>query len=535
MSRNLTIRTAVVAAVLALAVIYLMPTLTRGKLPAWWTKVLPSDQIHLGLDLQGGMHLVLEVEVAKAVDSAVERASQDLRRKLRKERITTTRPEAGPNRTIALNLLARSQESKFTDLVETELPDFKLEPPRDAGDGKLAMVLKLTPQAAKHISEQAAAQALETIRNRVDEFGVSEPEILPQEGGRILVQLPGVKDPQRAIALIGKTAQLEFKLVDDAIDPRTAKKASLPPGDELNYVYRRDHITGRASKEPIVLKKRTVMTGETITDARMQIDSQYNEPYVSVAFDSRGARQFADLTTRNVKKRLAILLDGKVQSAPVIQEPITGGEARISGDFTHEEARDLAVVLRSGALPAPVRILEERTVGPSLGQDSINQGLASMVVGFVLVVLFILVYYRMGGLVADMALFINLLLIAGTLAAFQATLTLPGIAGLILTIGMAVDANVLIFERVREELRLGKTQAAAIDAGYSKATLTILDANLTTLIVALVLFQFGTGPVRGFAVTLSIGIASSMFTAIYFTRLIFDAALQRFHVKSISV
>ena len=535
MSRNLTLKAAIIAAVILLALVYLVPTLTRGKLPAWWTDLLPSDPIHLGLDLQGGMHLVLEVEVEKAVASAVERASQDLRRKLKKEHITATRPQAGPGNTITVVLLNKNHEAKFKDLVESELPDFKLESARAQEDGRIEMKLVLTPQAAEHIRQQAAAQALETIRNRVDQFGVSEPEIMPQEGGRILVQLPGIKDPQRAIALIGKTAQLEFKLVDDSVNPRTVTKSTVPPGDELSYIYTRDHLTGRTSKEPIVLKKRTVMTGETITDARVQIDSQYNEPYVSVSFDSRGARQFADLTSRNVKKRLAIILDGKVQSAPVIQEPITGGEARISGDFTMEEARDLAVVLRSGALPAPVRILEERTVGPSLGQDSINQGLISMVAGFVLVVLFILIYYRVGGLVADLALLLNLVLIAGALAAFQATLTLPGIAGLILTIGMAVDANVLIFERIREELRLGKTPAAALDAGYSKATLTILDANITTLIAALVLFQFGTGPVRGFAVTLSVGIASSMFTAIYFTRLIFDVALSRFHVKSLSI
>jgi preprotein translocase subunit SecD len=434
-----------------------------------------------------------------------------------------------------VTLLAASDRAKFDDLVARSFPDYEITSRQTDAEGRETVTLTLTPQAVKHIEEQAAAQALETIRNRVDQFGVSEPEIMPQEGGRILVQLPGIKDPQRAIALIGKTAQLEFKLVDDSVDPRRVTKATVPPGSELTYLYRRDRTTGRVYKEPIVVRKRTVMTGETITDARVQIDSQYNEPYVSVSFDARGTRQFADITTRNVKKRLAIILDGKVQSAPVIQEPITRGEARITGDFTMEEARDLAVVLRSGALPAPVKILEERTVGPSLGQDSINQGLTSMVVGFVLVVLFILVYYKWSGLVADLALLLNLILICGALAAFQATLTLPGIAGIILTIGMAVDANVLIFERIREELRLGKTPAAAVDAGYGKATLTILDANITTLIAALVLFQFGTGPIRGFAVTLSIGIASSMFTAIFFTRLIFDLGLARLGVRRLSI
>ncbi len=533
MPKNLTIRAALVAAVVLLALLFLVPTIAP-KLPKWWTDFMPSDRIHLGLDLQGGMHLVLEVEVDKAVVSAVERASQEMRRRINEEKVRATHPEAS-GQDIKVTLLAPGDAAKFQDLVERNFPDYTVGRPKDEADGKLAYTLSLRPKAVDHIKKQAAAQALETIRNRVDQFGVSEPEILPQENGRILVQLPGVKDPQRAIALIGKTAQLEFKLVDEAVNPASVSKGNLPPGSELDYLYRRDHETGRVSKSPIVLRKRTVMTGETITDARVQIDSQYNEPYVSVAFDSRGARQFAELTTRNVGKRLAIILDGKVQSAPVIQEPITGGEARITGDFTMEEARDLAVVLRSGALPAPVRILEERTVGPSLGQDSINQGILSMAVGFFVVVGFILLYYKGAGITADLALFLNLVLIAGALAAFQATLTLPGIAGIILTIGMAVDANVLIFERIREELRLGKTPAAAVDTGYGKATLTILDANITTLIAALVLFQFGTGPIRGFAVTLSIGIASSMFTAITFTRVLFDFYLGRFSVKTLSI
>jgi preprotein translocase subunit SecD len=277
------------------------------------------------------------------------------------------------------------------------------------------------------------------------------------------------------------------------------------------------------------------MTGDTITDAKVSRGGQFGNPYVLVTFDSRGARQFADLTSRNVKRRLAIVLDGKVQSAPVIQEAITGGEASITGNFTMAEAKDLAVVLRSGALPAPVKILEERTVGPSLGQDSINQGLLSMVVGFGLVIIFVIVYYQLSGLVANAALILNVILIGAALAAFQASLTLPGIAGIILTIGMAVDANVLIFERIREELRLNKTPAAAIEAGYGKATLTILDANVTTLIAAVVLFQFGTGPIRGFAVTLSIGILSSLFTAIVVTKLIFEIALSKFSFNKLSI
>jgi preprotein translocase subunit SecD len=531
--RNFTYKLTLVAVILIVAVFYLIPSL-GPKLPSWWTSFLPSEQIRLGLDLQGGMHLILEVEVDKAVASSVERASQDLQRRLRDEKVRATKPEADGQRRIKLNLLAESERAKFEDLVHN-LPDYKIESSRTDNDGQVAVTLGLKPEAVKSIESQAASQALETIRNRIDQFGVSEPEIVPQTGGRILVQLPGVKDPQRAIALIGKTAQLEFKLVDDTVDPRNAGKGPLPAGSELAYLQSRDRGTGRVNKEPIVIRSRASMTGETITDARVQFDSQGHEPYVSVSFNSTGARQFADLTSRNVKKKLAIVLDGKVQSAPVIQEAITGGEARISGDFTLEEARDLAVVLRSGALPAPVKILEERIVGPSLGRDSINQGIISALVGGALVLLFVLVYYKLSGLVADFALILNLILIMAALAAFQATLTLPGIAGIILTIGMAVDANVLINERIREELRLGKTPAAAVEAGYGRATVTILDANITTLITALVLFQFGTGPIKGFAVTLTIGLASSMFTAIVVTRLCFDYVIQRYRPRSLSI
>ncbi|MBW2193417.1 MAG: protein translocase subunit SecD, partial [Deltaproteobacteria bacterium] len=286
---------------------------------------------------------------------------------------------------------------------------------------------------------------------------------------------------------------------------------------------------------PYLVKRRTLLTGAYLTEARVEIDSQFNEPYVGIKFDKKGGRIFERITEENVKKRLAIVLDNRVYSAPVIQEKISGGEARITGSFTTEEARDLAIVLRAGALPAPVKILEERTVGPSLGTDSINKGIISMIIGGVLVVLFMIIYYKGSGLIADVALIINIILIAGGLAAFQATLTLPGIAGIILTIGMAVDANVLIFERIREEMTVGKTPRAAVEAGYNRATLTILDANITTLIAALVLFQFGTGPIKGFAVTLSLGVLSSLFTALFLTRLIFDYLLMNRKIKQLSI
>jgi preprotein translocase subunit SecD len=399
----------------------------------------------------------------------------------------------------------------------------------------LTMQIDLPDRETDQIKKLAADQALETIRNRIDQFGVSEPDIRRQGEKRILVQLPGIKDTKRAKALIGKTALLEFKLVDETHDLNNALKGNVPPGSEVLYGVKEDPATQRILKTPYLLKKRTLLTGANLTDARVQIDSQYNEPYVSIDFDKKGGRDFERITGANVKKRLAIVLDKKVYSAPVIQEKISGGKARITGSFTTEEARDLAIALRAGALPAPVNILEERTVGPSLGTDSIRKGLISMCVGGILVILFMIVYYRGAGLIADFALILNILLIAGGLAGFQATLTLPGIAGIILTIGMAVDANVLIFERIREELRIGKTPRAAVDAGYDKATLTILDANVTTLIAALVLFQFGTGPVKGFAVTLSLGVIASLFTSLILTRMVFDYYLMKRKTKRLSI
>jgi len=304
-------------------------------------------------------------------------------------------------------------------------------------------------------------------------------------------------------------------------------------GPELSFARK---VTGHIiDRKPYVLKRRVVLTGDLLTDARVNIDQRYNEPYVSMQFSTLGARKFAKLTAENVGKRMAIILDGNVYSAPVIRSRIGGGRAQITGRFSMEEAKDLAIVLRAGALPARVKVLEERTVGPSLGADSIAAGKMSMVVGFTLVVIFMAIYYRLFGVIADLALFLNLLLILGGLAAFGATLTLPGIAGMILTVGMAVDANVIIFERIREELRLGKSPHGAVEGGFAKAFSTILDANITTLIAALVLFQFGTGPVKGFAVTLSLGVVASMFTAIFCTRALYDGYLATREVKALSI
>ena len=531
--KNLKWRILLVASVVVLSIIFLTPTLT-AKLPPWWSKFFPTDKVHLGLDLQGGMHLVLEVQADKAVESSVERKVHELKRVLRKKGVHFIKLTREGTDKIVVVLTRPNERPKFEKIVKDELPFMEIKTP-ELRNGKYYYQLVLKAKEAERIKKLAVSQALETIRNRIDQFGVSEPDIRPQGEDRILIQLPGIKDPQRAIELIGKTAVLEFKLVDDAVSLDRALKGELPPGDKVYPMRTVDRVTGEVRETKIVLKDHTLLTGEYVTDARVQIDNRYNTPYVALAFSPEGARIFERITAENVKKRLAIVLDGIVYSAPVIQERISGGRASITGSFSMDEARDLAIVLRAGSLPAPVKILEERTVGPSLGYDSIRSGLRSMAIGGLLVVLFMAVYYKLSGVLADIALILNIVIIMAGLAGFKATLTLPGIAGIILTIGMAVDANVLIFERIREELRVGKTPRAAIDHGYSRATLTIVDANMTTLIAAVVLFQFGTGPIRGFAVTLSLGILASMFTAIIFTRLVYDYLLQKRRIRNISI
>lgn len=511
--------------VILTAVIYVLPTF---KSTIW-----PHKKINLGLDLQGGMHLVLVVDTEKAVESTMNRIALDLKRSLREERVRHSRLDQEGTR-IIVQISDDSQTEKFDRLLDQEFEELSILS-RSTDNGTTKIVMDLPNQEKTRIKKSATEQALETIRNRIDQFGVSEPDIRHQGEERILVQLPGVTDTERAKDLIGKTALLEFKLVDEAHDVNAALAGDIPEGDEILYQENLNPETGRKRKTPYLLKKRASLTGSYITDARMQIESQYNEISVSMRLDKKGARLFEKLTEENINKRLAIVLDNTVYSAPVIKDRIPNGEARITGNYTADEARDLAIVLRAGALPAPVNILEERTVGPSLGSDSIRMGLISMLVGGLVVVVFMVIYYKASGIIANSALLLNILLIAGGLAAFQATLTLPGIVGIILTIGMAVDANVIIFERIREELHLGKTPRAAVDAGYERSTLTILDANVTTLIAALVLFQFGTGPVKGFAVTLSLGVLSSMFTALILTRNIFEYLLFNRKIKELSI
>ncbi|MGB5158758.1 MAG: protein translocase subunit SecD [Desulfobacterales bacterium] len=512
--------------VLITAIIYFLPTFKPG--------IWPHKKINLGLDLQGGMHLALEVESEKAVESSIERMANDLKGLFRNQHLSYQKIERTEGTKISIVLEGQENIDGFDKILEKEFKELRIVSRSNDG-GLLKIVMDYPEKEAETIKKLAIEQALETIRNRIDQFGVSEPDISLEGRNRIIIQLPGVSDTQRAKELIGKTALLEFKLLDETHDPETALKEGAPPGTELLYESKENPQTRRVTKQPYLVKKGSLLTGASLSGASVQIDSQYNEPYVSIDFDNKGAKAFERITEENVKKRLAIVLDNKVYSAPVIQEKIAGGHARITGSFTTEEARDLAIVLRAGALPAPVKIVEERTVGPSLGTDSINKGLLSMWVGGLLVFGFMAIYYKWSGVVADIGLLINALLIVGALAAFQATLTLPGLAGIVLTIGMAVDANVLIYERIREELTLGKTAKAAMDAGYGRAMRSILDSNVTTLIVGLVLFQFGTGPVKGFAVTLSIGIVTSVFTVLIITRIIFEYFIYDRKIKKISI
>lgn len=524
--KNFSWKLILVFVVLVAAIIYILPSLK----PTLW----PHKQINLGLDLQGGMHLVLEVDTEKALESTIERISQEIREQLKKERIRNIAIDRVEGIKISIQIKKEESIEKVKALLDNDFRDLRELSDRTI-NGVQTILMDIPDSDREQIEKLAVDQALETIRNRIDQFGVSEPDIRRQGLNRILIQLPGIKDTQRAKDLIGKTALLEFKLVDDTQSIDSALQGNVPPGREILYQIDEDPETQRTTKRPYLLKKRTLLTGAHLTEARVEISNQFNEPYVSITFDKKGARIFERITGDNVNKQLAIVLDNTVYSAPVIQDKIAGGQARITGRFTTDEARDLAIVLRAGALPAPVNILEERTVGPSLGADSIRKGLLSMCIGGLLVVIFMVIYYKTSGLIADLALLLNILLIGAGLAAFGATLTLPGIAGIILTIGMAVDANVIIFERIREEIAIGRTPRASIDAGYGRATLTILDANVTTLIAAVVLFQFGTGPVKGFAVTLSLGVIASMFTALILSRMIFDYILMNRKVKTLSI
>jgi preprotein translocase subunit SecD len=525
-------RTLLVVGLTAGAVLCVLPTVVQ-PLPSW-LGFLKGAKVSLGLDLQGGTHLVLSVDIDQAVVNSLEINADELRRELRKAGVKAPKIERVGQTTLVVTIPSE-QRDKLVDIVGQQFPNFKLDT-AETVEGNLVQQLVLQPDEVRRIKQAALDQSLETIRNRIDQFGVTEPLIQRQGDRDIVIQLPGIQDPERAKELIGKTAVLSFKLVRDVNATPFAKgEQPVPAGTQVLYLLSKGASGERRKGEPLLVESTTLMTGDVVSDARVRPGDLANSRTVSLDLNARGARLFEEITGANVGRRLAIILDDTVYSAPQIKERIPGGRAIISGSFTPDEAHDLAIVLRTGALPAPVSVAEERTVGPTLGEDSIAQGIRSFVVGGALVVVFMLFYYRFAGLLADLALVWNILFLVATLALFQATLTLPGIAGIVLTLGMAVDANVLINERIREELRLGKSPRAAIEAGYQRALPSILDSNTTTFLSGLILFQFGTGPIKGFAVTLCIGIASSLFTAVVGTRLIWDYMLTRRHVQRLSI
>ena len=512
---------------------YITPSVAPVEsLPSLFPGVLPrAERMNLGLDLQGGMHLVLEVQADKAVESSVERLMEEVRRLLEKEQIGITQLTREGTTGLLLKVAKAAERDKAQRLLG-ELVTL------DKVPGATADELKLTLQGreAKRIAELAVRQSLETIRNRVDQFGVTEPHIVPEGDRRIVVQLPGIRDPQRAINLIGKTALLELKAVDSTVNPEEAAqgKLTLPPDLQLLYLREVDDNRQMVGKRPIIVQRRAVITGSSLTSAEVRPDDQGGW-LVAFSLDSQGARVFGDFTGANVGKQLAIVLDDTVYSAPVIRSKIGEGRGQIEGNFTADSARDLAIVLRAGALPAPVQIIANLTVGPSLGQDSVTKGVRAAILAAIAVALLMAVYYKFSGVIADFALLLNCIMLVGILVAIRATLTLPGIAGIALGIGMAVDSNVLILERIREELKLGKTVRAAIDGGYDKAFVTIVDSHVTTLITAAALFLFGTGPIKGFAVTLSLGVAINLFSALVGTRVVYDWITSWRDLKQLSI
>src|SRR4051812_20281711 len=489
----------------------------EAKVKSWppWAQ----RHIVLGLDLQGGSYLLLEVDSNYVKKEKLDQVRDDVRRALREAKIGYT-GLAVRNDNVEVRITREADvPNALTKLRELSQPlggllgssgQRSLEV-SDAGGGLIR--LSVPPAAITERVRQSVEQSIQIVERRVNELGTVEPLIQRQGLDRILVQVPGLQDPTRLKELLGKTAKLDFRMVDQTVPPDQAQQGRVPADSEIL-------MSSTAPKIPYVIKKQVLVSGGDLTDAQPGFDQRSNEPIVSFRFNTSGSRKFAQATSENVGQPFAIVLDNEVISAPVIREPITGGSGQISGSFTVQQANDLAILLRAGALPAPLTVIEERTVGPGLGQDSIEKGELAAYVGSILVIVFMLVTYRLFGVFANVAVAINVAMIFGVLSLLNATLTLPGIAGIVLTVGIAVDSNVLIYERIREELRGGRNAISAIDAGFKRALSTILDSNITTFIAAAVLFYIGTGPVRGFAVTLGIGIITTVFTAFTLTSLI---------------
>jgi preprotein translocase subunit SecD len=523
-----------------------MPNLFTREQVAAFPGWLPHKQISLGLDLRGGAHLLLEVDLSALTTERLSSLMDSVRDVMRpkpndagqiEDRIgyTGLRVEG---KSIVLQLTDPSKSDQALKLIRGlstmvggkiglgGTPDIDVEATPQG-----LITITLTEAALAQRASMAVDQSIEIVRRRVDEMGTREPTIQRQGTDRILVQVPGLGDPKHLKEIIGKTAKMTFRMVDTSMSVQEAEQGHVPPGSEILESAEGGKMAGMK----FLVRKRVLVSGDSLIDSQPSFQSQTNEPVVSFKFDSAGSKRFAEATRDNVGKPFAIVLDNKVISAPNIREPILGGQGVISGSFTIESANELALLLRAGALPAPLTVLEERSVGPDLGADSVQSGKMAFIYGFLAVGFFMFVTYGWFGILADAALVVNMVLIFGALSFLGATLTLPGIAGMVLTMGMAVDANVLIFERLREELRLGKTPVAAVEAGFSRAMSTIIDSNVTTLIAAAILYELGAGPVKGFAVTLSIGIITSVFSAVTLTRLAIAVWLRRRRPHSITI
>ncbi len=508
-----------------------------------WLASLNANPMFLGLDLRGGVHFLMEVDMKSALEQAELRYHADIRALLRNNKVRYLKIKHVKSVGIEVKFRDEAKRLKGLELLEDEFKGLDIK--EAERDGSFFLDIKLGDKEAKEIQEFALQQNITTLRNRVNELGVSEPIVQRQGVNRIVVQLPGIQDTARAKEILGATATLEYRMVDTTNDVQDAVNGRVPVGSRLYY---------ERNGEPVLLKKEVIITGDQVVDASSGVDQDSGSPAVYVTLNSKGAKKMGENTKNNIGQPMAVVfIEHKVETKMVkgelvkvrrkVEEVIS--IANIRGVFSKrfqttgldgfEEARDLALLLRAGALSTPIEIVEERTIGPSLGQDNIDQGFQSVVIGFILVLVFMAVWYRVFGLVANLALALNLVLIVAVLSLLQATLTLPGIAGIVLTVGMAVDANVLIFERIREEIKLGNTPQASINAGYEKAVATIADANITTLIAATVLYAFGTGPIKGFAVTLSIGILCSMFTAIMGTRAVINLVYGGRKVKKLSI
>ena len=467
-----------------------------------------NKKINLGLDLQGGSYLLLEIDNSPVIEQKLQNLSITIRNYFKEKNIRIR------NIKLSDQQLSFSVDDEFKQIILDEFSDEESEinpyyqrfksHQLEIEEDNSVLTVNFSRQGIIEIKTSSQDQALEIVRRRVDEIGTNEPNILKRGNDRILVELPGLDDPMRIKALLGKTANLTFRFVTN--------------NDEDSFGA--EKLMYEDNSEEAMVSKRIILSGDNLLDAQPRMDSENNETVVSFTLDRVGAKRFGKATSTGIGKQLAIVLDGKIISAPVIRDVIASGSGQISGGFTFQSATDLALLLRSGALPAPLSIIEERTVGPDLGQDSINAGIIALIIGFALVILFIFVKYKIFGLITNVALIINLFLLVGVLTIFEATLTLPGIAGIILTVGMAVDANVLIFERIKEELKNEKNNLIAFDSGYTKSRTAILDANITTLLAAIILFFMGSGPIKGFSLTLGVGIFTTLFSVYFIARLL---------------